>query len=210
MVEAGEQLLSERGYGHVTMIDIIDNAAAPRGSIYYHFPGGKEELATEVVAKVGVETVLMVDRAAARTDTPVAFLLRLIDLHRTRLEKSDFALGCPIVGIVVNACVQSEPLRIAIADAFSNWIAAIAKGLTSKGVPAGIARRAGATFVAGLEGTVIVSRATRSANPFFLLADTVPALLATPPPSPSIARRQRGRNNARDRSENAAPVRSST
>jgi len=179
MVEAGEQLLSERGYGHVTMIEVIDRAEAPRGSIYYHFPGGKEELAAKVVAKVAGDTVDMVDRAAARTHNPTEFLLRLIDRHRTRLEKSDFALGCPMVGIMVNACSQSEPLRTAVADAFSSWTTAIAQGLTSKGVRPAVAQHAAATFVAGVEGAILVSRTTRSVASFSLLADTVPALLTS-------------------------------
>ena len=179
MVEAGEQLLSERGYGNVTMIEVVDKAEAPRGSIYYHFPGGKEDLAGKVVAKVGQETVYLVDWVASRTDGPEAFLYLLIERHRKRLEKSDYALGCPMMGIMVNATTQSEALRSAVADAFSSWITAVAQGLTSKGVQPAIARRAAATFVAGVEGAILVSRTTRSIAPFSLLADTVPGLLAS-------------------------------
>jgi TetR/AcrR family transcriptional regulator, lmrAB and yxaGH operons repressor len=178
MVEAGELLLSERGYGNVTMIEVIDKAEAPRGSIYYHFPGGKEDLATKVVAKVGQEAVHLVDWAAERSDSPRAFLLLLVERHRRRLEKSDFALGCPMMGIMVNVSTESETLRSAVADAFMNWITAVAQGLTSKGVPPAVARRAAATFVAGVEGAILVSRTTRSVAPFSLLADTVPGLLA--------------------------------
>jgi TetR/AcrR family transcriptional repressor of lmrAB and yxaGH operons len=179
MVEAGELLLSERGYGNVTMIEVVDRAEAPRGSIYYHFPGGKEDLAGKVVAKVGQDTVYLVDWAAGRTESPEAFLNLLIERHRRRLEKSDFALGCPMMGIMVNTSTESEPLRAAVADAFSAWITAVAQGLTSKGVQPAVARRAAATFVAGVEGAILVSRTTRSFAPFSLLADTVPGLLAS-------------------------------
>jgi TetR/AcrR family transcriptional repressor of lmrAB and yxaGH operons len=179
MVEAGEQLLGERGFGNVTMIDVVDKAGAPRGSIYYHFPGGKEDLATRVVVKVGEEVVQLVDWVAMKTDGPEAFLHLLIERHRTRLEKSDFALGCPLMGIMVNASTQSEPLRAAAAEAFSGWITAVAQGLTSKGVQPAVARRAAATFVAGVEGAILVSRTTRSVAPFSLLTGVIPGLLAS-------------------------------
>ena len=178
MVEAGGELLSERGYGNVTMIEVVDRAEAPRGSIYYHFPGGKEDLAQRVVEKVGRETVELVDWAAARTTEPKEFLLLLVDRHRKRLERSDYKLGCPMMGIMVNATGESEALRAAAAEAFSAWINAVAQGLTSKGVQPSTARRAAATFVAGVEGAILVARTTRSVTPFTLLADTVPGLLA--------------------------------
>jgi TetR/AcrR family transcriptional repressor of lmrAB and yxaGH operons len=178
MVEAGEQLLSERGYGNVTMIEVVDKAEAPRGSIYYHFPGGKEDLAIQVVAKVGRDTVYLVDWAAGKAETPKDFLLLLVERHRKRLERSDYTLGCPMMGIMVNAATQSEQLRTAVEAAFSAWINAIAQGLTSKGVGPSAARRIAATFVSGVEGAILVARTTRSVTPFSLLADTVPGLLA--------------------------------
>ena len=178
MVEAGETLLSERGYGNVTMIEVVDKAEAPRGSIYFHFPGGKEDLAIRVVAKVREETVQLVDWAVANTEGPEAFLRLLLEHHRKRVEASDFALGSPMMGIMVQAATRSEPLRAAVADVFTSWINAVAGGLTSKGVQPGVARRAAGTFVAGVEGAILVSRTTRSAAPFSLLAGTLPGLLA--------------------------------
>ena len=60
MVAAGEDLISHRGYG-ITMLDVIERAEAPRGSIYYHFPNGKQELAIEVAHKVGREIDVLID-----------------------------------------------------------------------------------------------------------------------------------------------------
>ena len=180
MIDAGGELLSRRGYGRVTMIEVIDRAEAPRGSIYHHFPGGKEELAIKVAAKVGEDTVRLVDWAAERTCSPEAFLLLQIHQHRRRVEASDFTLGCPLVGILANACTESGALRTAVADVLSSWTTAVAQGLAFKGTPAAVARRAATTFVAGVEGAIIMSRASHSTAPFHVLADTVPALLTTP------------------------------
>ena len=50
MVEAGITLFGKGGYTNVSLLDVVEEAKAPRGSIYHHFPGGKDELATEVAA----------------------------------------------------------------------------------------------------------------------------------------------------------------
>src|ERR1700741_2509808 len=48
VVAAARRLFRERGYVGTALSDVVSESAAPRGSIYFHFPGGKEELATEV------------------------------------------------------------------------------------------------------------------------------------------------------------------
>jgi TetR/AcrR family transcriptional regulator, lmrAB and yxaGH operons repressor len=45
---AARRLFREHGYLGTALSDVVTESAAPRGSIYFHFPGGKEELATEV------------------------------------------------------------------------------------------------------------------------------------------------------------------
>jgi AcrR family transcriptional regulator len=177
MVAAGEDLLSHRGYG-VTLLDVIAKADAPRGSIYYHFPNGKAELAIEVAAKVKGEIVQLVAWADGRTADPVAFLQRLAEHHRKRLVASGYTLGCPLMGIVITGDAESGPLPEAVDAAFAAWLDSIAAALVGKGVPAASAGRLASTFVAGVEGAIVVARARRSGRPFEDLAASVPALVA--------------------------------
>ena len=53
MVDSTAHLLQERGYFGTGIRDILDRSAAPRGSMYFHFPGGKEQLAVEAVRQSG-------------------------------------------------------------------------------------------------------------------------------------------------------------
>jgi TetR/AcrR family transcriptional regulator, lmrAB and yxaGH operons repressor len=184
MVAAGEDLLSHRGYG-ITLLDVIAKADAPRGSIYYHFPNGKTELAVEVAAKVKGEIEQLVAWADGRTADPVAFLQRLVGHHRKRLVGSGFTLGCPLMGIVVTGDVESGPLPEAVDAAFAAWLGSIAAALEGKGLPAASAERLASTFVAGIEGAIVVARARRSGKPFDDLAATVPALVAAAAPAPA-------------------------
>jgi TetR/AcrR family transcriptional regulator, lmrAB and yxaGH operons repressor len=58
MIAAARRLFREHGYLGTALSDVITESAAPRGSIYFHFPGGKDELATEVTLQVVGQFVL--------------------------------------------------------------------------------------------------------------------------------------------------------
>jgi TetR/AcrR family transcriptional repressor of lmrAB and yxaGH operons len=176
MVSAGEDLLSHRGYG-VTLLDVIERADAPRGSIYYHFPNGKQELALEVAAKVRAEVQAFVASVARRIDDPVAFLQRMIEHHRKRLVSSGYVLGCPLMGIVITGDVESPELEAAIAAAFTAWVSSIAAALEGKGLAAAPSRQLATMTVIGVEGAIVLARAQRSGEPFAELSRTIPALV---------------------------------
>lgn len=177
MVAAGEDLLSQRGYG-VTMLDVIERADAPRGSIYYHFPNGKQELAIEVANKVRREIEDFVAHTSEKIAEPVAFLQRLMDHHRKRLVNSGYELGCPLMGVVTSGEIETPELAEAVAAAFGTWIGSIAAALETKGFTAAQAGLLASLVVTGVEGSIVVARAKGSPQPFADFSRTIPVLVA--------------------------------
>lgn len=177
MVAAGADLIAHRGYG-ITFADVIARADAPRGSIYYHFPDGKAELAIAVAAKVRAEVGEFVASVAQRFTEPVAFLERLVDLQCRRLVGSGYELGCPMMGLVITADMESPQLREAVRDAFVAWVDGIAGALRSYGVRVPQDRQIATVVVIGLEGAIVLGRANRSPEPFETFRASVPALVA--------------------------------
>jgi AcrR family transcriptional regulator len=53
IVEAGAMLFRRQGWSGTGMKQIAAAAAAPFGSIYHFFPGGKDELSAEVIRTAG-------------------------------------------------------------------------------------------------------------------------------------------------------------
>ena len=45
MVEAAARLLARQGYHATGVAQVLAEAGAPRGSLYFHFPAGKEQMA---------------------------------------------------------------------------------------------------------------------------------------------------------------------
>ena len=62
---AAAKLLRRRGYHDTALSDILEAAGSPRGSLYFHFPKGKEEIA--VAALVAMPWTLTVISSLGRT-----------------------------------------------------------------------------------------------------------------------------------------------
>src|SRR5215470_296679 len=69
MIAAARRLFREHGYQGTALSDVVTESAAPRGSVYFHFPGGKEELATEVALVHTADAIAHINRAAGTTST---------------------------------------------------------------------------------------------------------------------------------------------
>src|SRR2546428_12569483 len=80
MVRSAASLIRRRGLSRASFADIVADSGAPRGSIYHHFPQGKDQLAKEAI-RATPDWVLARQAACAAT-TPVGVLECFIDLWR--------------------------------------------------------------------------------------------------------------------------------
>src|SRR5215208_4692000 len=96
MVGAAVDLMQRKGIAATGMREVVETAGAPRGSIGFHFPGGKEQLAVEAVeaASRGFERVIA--QAFAEAPSPAVAVERFAALMAAGLEASGFERGCPL------------------------------------------------------------------------------------------------------------------
>ncbi len=174
MIQSAALLFREHGYSGTGFRDVIEHSGAPRGSIYHHFPGGKEQLAAETVEWAAAVIERRIERAA-RSGHPVAALGIFVDAWREVLEDSNFRAGCPIVAVAAEADAGSTATAAAAA-AFTRWQELIARALLDAGVSRTDARRLATLVVAGIEGAILLCRARRDIRP---LRDVHRALEAT-------------------------------
>src|SRR5277367_1696086 len=120
LVAATGQLLRRRGYSGTSVSDFLDAAGAANGSMYHHFPGGKEELASAAIRAAGENVEAALLSAFDATDDVVAATQRTIDGMIAALE-ADPRDGCPVAPSALDAAGVSEPLRLAAAGAFARW-----------------------------------------------------------------------------------------
>jgi TetR/AcrR family transcriptional repressor of lmrAB and yxaGH operons len=157
LVETAALLFRRQGYAATGVNQILEAAQVKAGSLYHHFPDGKQELAAAVVDSVGggIEKQLrkMLDSGLPVTDIVDAW----IELLAAGLA-SDQRDGCPIEPIATESVNASPQVRAASARAFGGWCVAIADRLRSDGWPNAEADQTALAVVALIEGALILSR----------------------------------------------------
>jgi AcrR family transcriptional regulator len=194
MIQSAALLFREQGYSGTGFRDVIEHSGAPRGSIYHHFPGGKEQLAEETMTWAGGVIARQIERAA-RDGDPIATLRGFVGAWREVLESSEFRAGCPVVAVAVEADAGAG--LAAAGQAFTRWEDLIAGTLRSSGVARAEARRLATLCVAAIEGAIVLCRAEGDIRPLRdvgrelegVLSSAVPARRARPPGRPGRAAR---------------------
>jgi len=134
IVYASAELLRRQGYAGTGLKQIASEAQAPFGSLYHFFPGGKEQLAEEVLRTGGRFFLALYEAfAAAAPDLPTAVRDFFAGAAQT-LENTDFADACPIATVAGEVASTNEVLRQATADVFESWLAAVTEDATRAGI----------------------------------------------------------------------------
>lgn len=163
MVRAAARLFQERGYAATSFQDVISRSGAPRGSIYHHFPGGKEQLAAEALQWYAgrMRDKLAEVQAADSVDAIEGFLLA----SRKAMQRSDFRAGCPIAAVALDLAPDDERLHEVVESAFRDWRRVLVRSLQRDGLAEPQARRLASFVIATVEGALLLARVERSLRP---------------------------------------------
>lgn len=177
LAESMLQLIQTNGYSGTGLNAVIEHAAAPKGSIYFHFPDGKEGLGVAAVELAAKQFETLIVETAASAGSAAEAARAAIEALTTIVSESNFRLGCPVSVVTLEMGVGNDRLRQSCAAAFESWIAPTTALLQANGVDAKEARSLATVVVSTIEGAVIVSRAMQSIQPLISAADVVAELI---------------------------------
>jgi TetR/AcrR family transcriptional regulator, lmrAB and yxaGH operons repressor len=163
MLTSAVEVLRERGAAGVTIDEVLTRSQAPRGSVYHHFPGGRNQILVEALRFAGDSITSAIGSAAA--EGPMALLHRFVELWEEVLADSDFAAGCPVVAAAISTADDDPRLAADAAEIFERWRAALARSFRADGFDADDAASLAITTIAAIEGAVVLCRSLRSAAP---------------------------------------------
>ena len=182
---ASAELFRRRGYTGTGLKQISQASQAPFGSLYHHFPGGKEELGEDVIRQAGEFFRVLVESVFDGAPDLVTGVRAVFDGAAETVRVTDFQDACPIAVIALEVASTNERLRLATADVFESWIASATARFTASGFPKRRARELALALIAALEGAFVLARAMRDTTALTVagrtLADTVERELAALP-----------------------------
>jgi AcrR family transcriptional regulator len=164
ILEASGELFRRQGLTGTGIKQILDEAGAPFGSLYHHFPGGKEQLAAETIRRAGAHYgELVAQKLLAEPDIVSGLRAAFRDAGAT-LEATDYADACPIETVALEVASTNTALRLATAEVFDSWLDALGLLLVREGLDQATARSLALTIVSALEGAFILARTARTTD----------------------------------------------
>jgi AcrR family transcriptional regulator len=164
MLVAAETLMREQGLAGAGIHEVVKRSRAPIGSLYYYFPGGKTQFASEALQQHGERArALLV--AAFRSKKPLPTRLRTFFRNAAKsFEQQGGRKGCAIGAVTLDLGPRDEKLREVCDAIFAGWAADIEPHLPWRS--ARKRRSFALAIVTALEGAFVVGRAQRSGDPF--------------------------------------------
>jgi TetR/AcrR family transcriptional repressor of lmrAB and yxaGH operons len=176
MVIAAARLFRMRGYEGVGVAELLEASGAPRGSLYFHFPGGKEEIGVEALKLAGEVVAGKLAALRERRSGPDAYIERTFNGWAEELKESNFQNGCAVAIIALEMAEKSEALRAAAAAAFASWEQEFAHVAKDWGMQGKDAESFASALLGAIEGAIALARTKRNAQPFADAARAMKAL----------------------------------
>jgi TetR/AcrR family transcriptional regulator, lmrAB and yxaGH operons repressor len=185
LVAAAVRLFCRQGYEATVVKEIAREGAAPMGSFYFHFPGGKEELGVAALRQGGEDFADLLRSTLEQTEPVHDAVANCAFVLADRLEASDWLDGCPVATTALEAVARSPILRASAAEAFLHWQNVITDRLVRAGLPDQQARNLAGNILATLEGAELLARVHASPAPLHQAADSLRLLTQTVTSNPS-------------------------
>src|SRR6267378_2526063 len=148
MVASAVALLARRGLQATSFSEVLEHSGAPRGSVYHHFPAGKNQMIDSALDAAGATAIELLDRKAGE---PAEEITRwFLHIWREVLIRGKFEAGCAVLAVAVAA--ESPQLLDQTARVFRTWRRRLAELLTQGGLLDADAVRFAAVLVASSEG----------------------------------------------------------
>jgi AcrR family transcriptional regulator len=167
MVNGAISLLAEKGVQGTSFAVVTEATKTPRGSIYHHFPGGKNELIEEALTSIGTLVTSLID--AVEVDSPSKVVDVFVESWRALLLANNFAGNCAVANASLGAG-DEDSLKASANEVFKNWQHALARAFERSGAKQKDAVDFEAVCLASVEGALILGRASGSDEVFKALS----------------------------------------
>ena len=158
ILEAAARLFEKQGYHATGLNEIIRESGAPKGSLYYYFPDGKEQIGAETALWSAAQMTERIRFGLAQAENP-AEAVRLLALGIAgAIEQSGFAAGGPLMMLAAESAVRSERLNAACREAYGQMQTVFREKFLGNDELAEF-------VLAALEGAILLSRVQHSGDP---------------------------------------------
>ena len=177
LIETAAKLFETKGYYATGLNEILAESGAPKGSLYYHFPKGKEQLALAAIHSEGEKIKFKVLTSLERIENPVDSVVSIIEDIATIIDSDQKTKDMTISLIALETYLTSEVLRNACLEIYTSLENIYAEKLIRSGMNKEDASKLGCVISEMIEGGITYSLVRKNGNPLRLIAQQMPKLI---------------------------------
>lgn len=178
ILDTASRLFFTQGYHATGLSQIIKDSESPKGSLYYYFPNGKEELAltcinrTSEIVACKLKYFMQTGKSAARGMQEF-----ILDMAKEAVDSSFEGIVPFSFWLAVETSCISEELRSACQSVFRGWQEVIQGRLLEEGSGEEESSIQASAVVSLLEGSLLQALTYRDEQPLLYAARIMPTLL---------------------------------
>jgi TetR/AcrR family transcriptional repressor of lmrAB and yxaGH operons len=165
LLDATVSLMRSKGAAATGTKEILEVAAAPRGSFYFHFPEGKDQLVLEALDLAAADTLALLDRSLADDGRLADQVRAIFNAIEVELIATSYASGCAVAVTTAESASTSTLYQQAVSEAFGTWTSSLIARLVARGMAQDQAAELSDGIVAMMEGATVLARARRDPAP---------------------------------------------
>lgn len=165
IIETTSELLERQGYNATGLNQIVAESGTPKGSLYYYFPDGKEQLGVETLLWSGERMTERIREGLSHTEDAGEAIHWLATNIADVIERSKFQAGGPLTTVALETVTSSQRLNLACQEAYALMQTAFEGKLIEDGFAAAQASNLAGYVLAVFEGSILLSRVQHSGDP---------------------------------------------
>lgn len=177
LIETASKLFEIKGYYATGLNEILAESGAPKGSLYYHFPKGKEQLALESINSEGEKIKFKVQNTLESIENPVNAIVSVIENVATVIDNEQKTKDMSIALLALETYSTSEVLRKACEEIFTSLENTYVEKLIKAGMDKDDAHKLGCVIAAMVEGGITYSLVKKSGKPLRVIAEQISKLI---------------------------------
>jgi len=172
------KLMEKQGYHATGLSEILKKSGAPKGSLYHYFPGGKGELAIEVIKRNREQISKNIQFAMDQYEDPVIAVSEFINKLADIIEEAGYAAGGPLTAIATETAATDHSISSACGNTYMEWIGIIKTKMAKSDKLRATSSRNAQVIISSLEGAILLARTLKSKEPLLNLSDFMSKILA--------------------------------
>jgi TetR/AcrR family transcriptional regulator, lmrAB and yxaGH operons repressor len=168
IIDTACELLESQGFQATGLNQIVKESGAPKGSLYYYFPEGKDELAEAAIERAGRLVAERIAVELSSHEDAAEAISRFVANIAHFVEASGFRSGGPLMTVAMETATTNERLNQACRTAYTRLQAAFEAKLAGRYARS---QELASFITATIEGGIMLSRVHHTGDPLRQVAE---------------------------------------